>query len=87
MRLDIEIFEREAIDLLAAALANAPERDQSAGRHDAELLGELASRRRLRILAGVAFTFGYCPGAIVLVAPERAAGMDQQHQQFAILRL
>ena len=66
---------------LPPRLTNASERDQRTCRHDAELLDEFPARRRLRILAGAAFALGNRPGAIVLVAPERAAGMDQQHQQ------
>ena len=70
---------------LPPRLTNASERDQCAGRHGAELLDEFAARGGLGILTGPALALGNRPGAIVLVAPERAAGMDQQHQQATTL--
>src|SRR5204863_1550328 len=73
------LFECENLDELAAGLAQMAERLRLAGQPDAELFLGLAARRLGGGLAGFDAALGQLPGAGMFVAPERAAGMDQQN--------
>src|SRR5215467_11618289 len=68
---------------LAARLLHRREGDEGPARLDPRLLPELARGRDERLLAGVVLSLGNGPGAEVLVLPERAARMDEQHFQLA----
>ena len=76
----IEIaFDREGGDLLPARLHSSPSSIDVAGRRRApELLFEFAAGDGERILALVIFALGDRPGAMVLLRPERTAGMHEQ---------
>ena len=79
--LDIEItFDCPHANQFAAGLAELTEVDPgSRGRFLAELLGEFPVRRLLRILARLVLALGDRPGTVVLLGPERAAGMHHEH--------
>src|SRR5262249_43731856 len=86
--IDVEVaFERKSVHLLAALLPDASQRKQRARERRAEFLGEFASRRGLWVFASHALALGNRPGSGILVPPERAAGMHQQHQEISVLTL
>src|SRR5947209_2791639 len=79
---DIQVaLGRESVNPLAAALAYLAQRPQRSGRRNAELLCKFPLRDGKRIFTGIDFALRYRPCAVVLVAPERSAGMDKQHLQ------
>jgi hypothetical protein len=67
------------MDDLAAGLLHRWERGERAVDGEAGLLGELAPGRGERILARLELALGDRPGAGILLGPERAAGMDEEH--------
>src|SRR6185312_3898500 len=67
------------IDDLAAGLPDGRQRAELASDGEARLLGELALRPRQQILARRRLAFRDRPGAGILLGPERAAGMHQEH--------
>src|SRR5258708_7127479 len=80
--LGVEIaFQREGLDLLAAALPDAAEVLQLAGGRAAQLLGELAARGHRGVLSRDALALGNRPGAEVLATPERPTGMHEENEE------
>src|SRR5215831_3323992 len=76
-------LESPGRDHLAARLLYRCEGDEGPARFDPRLLAELARGGDERLLARVVLSFGNGPGAEVLVLPERAARMDEQHLKLA----
>src|SRR5262245_23347705 len=68
---------------LAARLLDRRQGDEGAARLDPCLLPELARGGDEPLLAGVVLSLGNRPGAEVLVLPEWAARVDEQHFQLA----
>jgi hypothetical protein len=70
----------ECDDALPSSLSDLPQRlelnDRSAR---AELLGKLTPRDLLRSIRGIDLALRNGPGAIILLAPERTAGMNEQN--------
>ena len=83
VRLDLERIavaaERPRHHRLAAALLHRRQLDVGAGRREAGLFTELALGRGERRLAGFDAALRNRPGALVAVAEERPAGVDQEH--------
>lgn len=80
-------FQRPGMDELSRLMLHRPERDQLESRMNIEpsLFPKLAERRRLFVFAGIDFALRKKPGPVILLRPERAAEMDQQKLEFAIL--
>src|SRR4029079_6168776 len=78
-------FERPRVDDLAALLLDVAERMEGTGRRHSVLLLELTLRRGERVFAFFRLPLGDGPGAQVLLRPERAAGMDEEHLERAVL--
>src|ERR1043166_5751187 len=69
----------ECDDALASSLSDLPQRlDWTNRRARAELLGKLAPRDLLWSISGIDFALRNGPGAIVLLAPERTARVNEQ---------
>jgi hypothetical protein len=68
----------ECYDALPSSLSDLPQDLQWTNRSArAEFFGKLAPRDVLRSIRGIDFALG--PGAIILLAPERTAGMNEQN--------
>src|SRR5215211_12547 len=79
-RVRVEVaLDRPSGDALAVALADLAELDRRpVGAGAAELLGELASRTRQRLLALLVEALRDAPGAGIAAREERTAWMDEQ---------
>lgn len=81
-------FACECDDALPSSLPDLPERLEWTNRSAvAELLGKLAPRDLLWSIRGIDFALRNRPGAIVLLAPERTAGMNEQNFEPASARM
>jgi hypothetical protein len=70
----------ECDDALASSLSDLPQRLEWTNRSArAELLGKLAPRDLLWSISGIDFALRNGPGAIILLAPQRTAGMNEQN--------
>ncbi len=74
----------QARDGLAARLADRAERPERRGEVEPGLLAELAPGGVERFLAGFGLALGDGPGAVVLLRPERAAGMNEEYLDRAV---
>src|SRR6185437_7303885 len=73
-------FHGKSPDDLAAALAHVAQREQVfLSQLDPELLAEFLAGNLFGIFTGNIFAFWNRPGSLVLVAPQRAAGMNEKH--------
>ena len=69
----------ECDDALSSSLSDLPQWLEWTNRSArAELLGKLAPRDLLWSISGVDFALWNRPGAIIFLAPERTAGMNEQ---------
>src|SRR5204862_7016976 len=70
----------ECDDALASSLSDLPQRLEWTNRSArAELLGKLALRDLLWSISGIDFALRNGPGASVLLAPERTAGVNEKN--------
>jgi hypothetical protein len=69
---------------LAAALTDVAERKSGLREVDAELLAEFPARHLFGIFVSAVFALWNRPRGQILVAPERPAGMDQQHLDHSV---
>lgn len=68
----------ECDDALPSSLSDFPQRLECTNRSAwAEFFGKFASSDFLRSIIGIDFALRNGPGAIILVAPERTAGMNE----------
>jgi len=70
----------ECDNALPSSLSNLPQRPEWTNRSTrAEFFGKLAPGDLLRSIRGIDFALGNGPSAIILLAPERTAGMNEQN--------
>ena len=72
-------FNGKRRDDLAAALSNLSQRKQVTGQLDPEFFAKFLASNLFGIFAGNIFALWDGPGASVLVAPERPAGVNEKH--------
>jgi hypothetical protein len=73
-------FSGECDNALPSPLSDLPQPPEWTNRSTrAEFFGKLAPRDQLRSIRGIDFALRNGPGAIILLAPERTAGMNEQN--------
>lgn len=73
-------FSGECDDALPSSLSDLPQRSEWTNRSTrAEFFGKLAPRDLLRSIRSIDFALRNGLGAIILLAPERTAGMNEQN--------
>lgn len=77
-------FQSKSLDAFSAALADMPQRPESARWNSAQLFAELSPGRDFRVLARGELSFWNGPCAEISTAPERTARMHQENRQLSI---